>query len=173
GLVLYKQGQLREAEAVLRRAIGLDAGYSYPYLTLGEVLVASPDRWKRRDEIIAFLEKGLVALKDEPGGRTWLTLRLAAFERTVGMLPQAQRRLAGLLSSAEVPATLRQQALDLRAQIVADGKAQGLEDWPDGPPLAEADRLAVKRADAALDNGQTGRAVETLTPVLARVPESV
>src|SRR5436190_17391482 len=51
GLVLYKLGQLREAETVLRRAISLDPGYSNPYLTLGEVLVATPDRWRRRDEL--------------------------------------------------------------------------------------------------------------------------
>jgi len=173
GFVLHKLGQPREAETFLRRAIALDPSASYPYLSLADVLAEAPDRWRRREEIVAYLEKGLVALKDEPGGRTWLTLRLAAFERSVGMLAQAQRRLAGLLAAPDVPATLRQQALDLRAQIAADGKAQGLEDWPDGPPLSEADRIALKRAGAALDDGQPGRAADTLGPVLGRVPESV
>jgi tetratricopeptide (TPR) repeat protein len=173
GFVLVKLGQPAEAETYLRRAIALDRSSSYPYLTLADLLAEAPDRWRRREEIVATLERGLVALKDEPGGRTWLTLRLAAFERSVGMLAQAQRRLAGLLATPDVPPTLRQQALDLRAQIAADGKAQGLEDWPEGPPLSEADRLVVKRAAAALDNGQPGRAAEVLTPVLGRVPESV
>jgi tetratricopeptide (TPR) repeat protein len=173
GFVLYKLGQGPEAETYLRRAIALDPASSYPYLTLADLLAEAPDRWRRREEIIATLERGLSWLKDEAGGRTWLTLRLAAFERSVGMLAQAQRRLAGLLATPEVPATLRQQALDLRAQITADSKAQGLEDWPEGPPLGEADKIAVKRAGAALDNVQPGRAVELLTPVLARVPESV
>ena len=108
GFVLHKLGQPREAETFLRRAIALDPSASYPYLSLADVLAEAPDRWRRREEIVAFLEKGLVALKDEPGGRTWLALRLAAFERSVGMLAPAQRRLAGLLAAPDVPATLRQ-----------------------------------------------------------------
>ena len=171
GLVLYKLGHCSEAEALLRRAIiGLEPGNrTYSHL-LGELLVQAPDRWRWRDELVAFLSGAWCALKAiGAGGRTWLTLRLGLPRAERGMPPWAQRRL---------PRCWRRPTCR-RAASAVGGPARAAdrptaaqpEDWPDGSVGGRSPGAwCVARGRPA--RRQPQRTVGGPDPGAGRVPES-
>src|SRR6476646_7011434 len=77
GFALGRLGRRAEAEAVLRGAIDKEPRRFYAYVNLADLLTSDPARWERRDVLVAFFEKGLDALKEDPKGRFNLLLGLA------------------------------------------------------------------------------------------------
>ena len=145
GFALGRTGRRAEAEAVLRGAIEKDPHRYYAYVNLAELLAEDPARWERRDAVVAFLDKGLEALKDDRKGRFNLLLGLAGFERAVGRTAAARARLQPLLSPEAPPLSRaqRKRVLDLLDTIALDERARALEDWP-APAPATARRLAAE-----------------------------
>ncbi len=159
GFALGRAGRRAEAEAVLRGAIEKDAHRYYAYVNLADLLAEDPARWERRDAVVAFLDKGLDALKDDRKGRFNLLLGLAGFERAVGRTAAARGRLQPLLAPEAPPLSRaqRKRVLDLLDTIALDERARALEDWPAPAPAtarrlaAEAERFeAAERVDDAI-----------------------
>ena len=152
GFALGRAGRRTEAEAVLRGAIEKDPHRYYAYVNLADLLAEDPTRWERRDAIVAFLARGLDALKDDRKGRFSLLLGLAGFERAVGRTAAARARLQPLLAPEAPPLSRaqRKRVLDLLDTIALDERARALEDWP-APAPATARRLAeeAERFEAA------------------------
>ncbi len=145
-------GKRAEAEAALRGAIEKDPRRFYAYVNLADLLATDPARWERRDAIVAELEKGLDALKDDRKGRFNLTLALAGFERAVGRTGQARARLTPLLDGAAAAPTRlqRKRVLDLLDALALDDRARSLEDWPaPAPELARRQVGDAREAEAA------------------------
>ena len=105
-------------------------------MNLADLLAEDPARWERRDAVVAFLDKGLDALKDDRKGRFNLLLGLAGFERAVGRTAAARARLQPLLSPEAPPLSRaqRKRVLDLLDTIALDERARALEDWPAPAP---------------------------------------
>jgi tetratricopeptide (TPR) repeat protein len=145
GFALGRAGRRVEAEAVLRGAIEKDPHRYYAYVNLAELLADDPARWERRDAIVAFLERGVDALKDDRKGRFNLLLGLAGFERAVGRTAGARARLQPLIRPDAPPLSRaqRKRVLDLLDTIALDERARALEDWP-APAPATARRLAAE-----------------------------
>ncbi len=176
GFVLGKLGRREEAEATLRAAIAKDPRRFYAYVNLADLLADDPSRWERRDQIIAYFDKGLDALKDDAKGRLLLRLRLANFERVVGRTAAARARLEPLLtlapaSDGTVPLTRaqRKRVLDLLDAIALDERAQALEDWPTPAPTA-AQLADATDAERALDAGRSDDAWTRLDPLVQQAP---
>jgi tetratricopeptide (TPR) repeat protein len=183
GFVLGKLGRRAEAEATLRAAIAREPRRFYAYVNLADLLADDPSRWERRDQIVAFLDRGLEALKDDPKGRLFLLMRLANFERVVGRTAAARARLEPLLvtgkpsgtgmAAAAIPPLSRAQrkrALDLLEAIALDERAQALEDWPTTVPSA-ADRAEADGAASAMALGRFEEARARLDPLVRRAPD--
>jgi tetratricopeptide (TPR) repeat protein len=145
GFALDKAGRRAEAETVLRGAIEKDPHRYYAYVNLADLLAEEPTRWDRRDSVVAFLEKGLEALRDDRKGRFNLLLGVAGFERAVGRTAAARARLQPLLGPEAPPLARvqRKRVLDLLDTIALDERARALEDWP-APAPATARRLAAE-----------------------------
>ena len=178
GFVLGKLGRREEAETTLRAAIAKDPRRFYAYVNLTDLLADDPARWERRDQIVAFLEKGLEALKDDAKGRVLLRLRLANFERVVGRTAAARARLEPMLTltlaSAPdgTPALTRAQrkrVLDLLDAIALDERAQALEDWPTPAPTA-AQQAEAAGAETTLDAGHADEAYARLDLLVRQAP---
>ena len=159
GFALGRAGRRVEAEAVLRGAIDKDPHRYYAYVNLADLLAEDPARWERRDAIVAFLEKGVDALKDDRKGRFNLLLGLAGFERAVGRTAAARTRLQPLIGPDAPPLSRaqRKRVLNLLDTIALDQRARALEDWPAPAPatarrlVAEAERFeAAERVDDAI-----------------------
>jgi len=161
GFALGRAGRRAEAETVLRGAIEKDPHRYYAYVNLADLLAEDPARWERRDAVVAFLDKGLDALKEDRKGRFNLLLGLAGFERAVGRTAAARARLQPLLAPEAPPLSRaqRKRVLDLLDTIALDERARALEDWPAPAPAtarrlaAEAERFeAAERVDDAIRN---------------------
>jgi tetratricopeptide (TPR) repeat protein len=162
GFALGKLGRRAEAEAALRQAIARDPNRVYAYVNLADLLASDPSRWERRDAIVASLEKGLDALKDDRKARFNLVLALAGFERAVGRTVEARARLAPLLENG-APALSRLQrkrVLDLLDGISVDERARSLEDWP--APAPELARRLLAEARSAEAAGRVDDAIRNL-----------
>ncbi len=162
GFALGKVGQRADAESVLRGAIDQDPRRFYAYVNLAELLADDPGRWERRDGIVAFLEKGLEALKDDRKGRFNLLVALAGFERAVGRGAAARARLDPLLATDAPPLSRvqRKRVLDLLDAIALDDRAHALEDWPaPAPALARGEVARSQRLEAA---GRVDEAIRAL-----------
>ena len=173
GFALGRLGERAQAEAVLRGAIEKDPRRPYAYANLADLLAQDPGRWERRDAIVALLEKGLAALKDDRKGRFTLLLGLAGFERAVGRTAAARARLQPLLAVEAAPLTRaqRKRVLDLLDGITLDERAQALEDWP-APRLESADAAAAQTAADLVARGRGDEALPLLDALLARLPSA-
>ncbi len=162
GFALAKLGKRAEAEAALRDAIDKEPRRFYAYVNLADLLASDPARWERRDAIVAFLDKGLEALKDERKGRFNLALAVAGFERAVGRTAEARARLAPLLEAAAPPLTRlqRKRVLDLLDTVALDDRARSLEDWP--APAPDVARRLAGEARAAEQSGRVDDAIRDL-----------
>ena len=89
-----------------RRALALEPRRWLAYVNLLELMTDSLERWQRRDEILALLDRAMLALREDPHGRySVLPWPPPSFERSVGRLAEARRRLeqlppAGLAAAA-------------------------------------------------------------------------
>jgi tetratricopeptide (TPR) repeat protein len=155
GFALGKAGRTAEAEATLRAAIEKDPRRFYAYVNLADLLADDPSRWERRDAIVAFLDKGLAALKDDRKGRFNLLLRVANFERSVGRTAAARARLEPLLAERAEPLSpaQRKRVLDELDSVTLDERAHALEPWP-APAVGDAERRKADEAAQALAAGQ-------------------
>ena len=168
GFALGKQGNLREAEVILRRAMELDPRRFYAYVNLADLLAQSPERFQRGDEVIARLERGLGNLQGNERSRVAVILALANFERSLGRLAAARARLQPLLADASAqPPRLR----ELSQMIDADEAGLALRDWPE-TRLSEAERQSLNQASVAVRRGQAGLALDRTATVLASKPGS-
>jgi tetratricopeptide (TPR) repeat protein len=170
GFALARLGERAEAEKVLRAAIDKDPKRVYAYLNLAELWASDPARWEKRDAALAFLERGLDAVKEDKKGRFNLLLAIAGFERAVGRTAAARARLAPLLAADAAPLTRpqRKRVLDLVDAIALDERAHALEDWP-APSIAPADLAEIGGAERLVGADPTA-AVAALDPLLARAP---
>jgi tetratricopeptide (TPR) repeat protein len=171
GFALSKFGARREAEAQYRRALALEPRRQLAYANLAELVAQSPERWQRRDEIIALLEKGQTALRDDVPGRQLLTLAWASFEQSVGRAAEARHRLEALLRE-DLPAIVRKRAQDKLQAIAEDESALTLADWPQ-VPLPTSAQQELKAAEAALRAGQSAAALGRAGALVERHPGSV
>src|SRR5262249_5370687 len=165
-------GPRAEAEAVLRGAIEKDPHRVYAWVNLAEIYADDPTRWERRDAIIAFLEKGLDAIKEDPRRRFNLVLGIANFERAIGRTTAARIRLKPLLAPDADPPLSRAQhkrALDLLESLGLDDRAHALEDWP-RPDVARADLAQATAAARALDTGHADQAMAIAETLVQRYP---
>jgi tetratricopeptide (TPR) repeat protein len=156
GFALGKVGRRAEAEAALRGAIEKDPRRFYAYVNLADLLADDPARWDRRDAIVADLERGLSALKDDRKGRFNLLLRVANFERAVGRPAAARARLEPLLAADATPALTpaqRKRVLDLLDAVTLDERAHALDPWP-APVVGARARARADDAAAALAAGR-------------------
>ena len=176
GFALGKLGRRDDAEATLRGAIAKDPRRFYAYVNLADLLADDPSRWERRDQIIAYFEKGLDALKDDAKGRLLVRLRLANFERIVGRTSAARARLEPMLTSApaadgtpQLTRAQRKRVLDLLDAIALDERAQALEDWPIPAPTAVQQEEAT-RVESALDAGHADEACGRLDLLVKQAP---
>jgi tetratricopeptide (TPR) repeat protein len=172
GFALGRLGRRAEAETLLRGAIDKDPHRLYAWVNLAEIYADDPSRWERRDAIIAFLERGLEALKDDRKRRLNLVLGIANFERAIGRSTAARARLKPLLAvDAEPPLSRaeRKRVLDLLEALALDDRAHALEDWP-RPDVARDDVARANTAALALDDGQAHQALVTADPLVRRYP---
>jgi tetratricopeptide (TPR) repeat protein len=163
GFALGKVGRRAEAEAVLRDAIAKDPRRVYAYVNLADLLADDPARWERRDAIVALLDKGLGALKEDRKGRFNLLLRVANFERAVGRTAAARARIEPLLADAQEGALTpaqRKRVLDQLDAITLDERAHALEPWP-APAVTAAERGLADDAARALGAGRDDEARAT------------
>ena len=167
GFALAKLGRRAEAEAALRGAIEKDPRRFYAYVNLADLLADDPARWDRQGAIIADLEKGLAALKDDRKGRFNLLLRVANFERAVGRTAAARARMEPLLAVEATPALTpaqRKRVLDLLDAIRLDERAHALEPWP-APVVGAAERARADEAARALAAGGAEEARALVEPL--------
>jgi len=161
GFALGRLGRRAEAEKLLRGAIEKDPKRVYAWVNLAEIYADDPTRWERRDAIIAFLEKGLDAIKDDQKRRFNLVLGIANFERAIGRTTAARARLKPLLAiDADPPLSRaqRKRVLDLLEALALDDRAHALEDWP-RPDVARADLTQANAAARAIDTGHADDAL--------------
>jgi Flp pilus assembly protein TadD len=172
GFALAKVGRRAEAEAALRAAIEKDPRRFYAYVNLADLLADDPARWDRPGAIVADLEKGLAALKDDRKGRFNVLLRVANFERAVGRTAAARARLEPLLaadSAAALTPAQRKRVLDLLDAVTLDERAHALEAWPS--PTVDA--VEAARADGvarALASGRVEDALASVDPLAREHP---
>lgn len=155
GLANARAGRREEAERSYRLAIQLRPRRALAYGNLADLLATAPDRWDRAQEILALLERGVSLTSGED--RAGLSLRVAAFESSVGRAAAARQRLAALSEQKPSPEALR-RIHELLDRISDEERARALEDWPDPKPdqkqrdgLAQAEKkLAAGDARGAL-----------------------
>jgi Flp pilus assembly protein TadD len=171
GFALGKAGRAAEAEATLRAAIDKDPRRFYAYVNLADLLADDPSRWERPSAIIAFLDKGLAALKDDRKGRFNLLLRVANFERSVGRTAAARARLEPLLAERGEPLSpaQRKRVLDELDAVTLDERAHALEPWP-APAVGDAERRKADEAAQALAAGQAEAARAAATALVRARP---
>ena len=170
GFALSKLGARREAEAQYSRAVALEPRGWFGYANLAELIAQSPERWQRRDEIMAVLERGRMALRDDQPGRQLLALHIASFEQSVGRGEDARRRLVELLREP-LPSVVRRQAQEKLDAIAQDAQALVLADWPEArlPPGARAD---LQKAETELADGHADQALLHATAIVDAHPDS-
>ena len=157
GFALVRQGRRVEAEAALRRAIEEDPHRFYAYVNLADLLADDPARWERRDAIVADLEKGLAALKDDKKGRFNLLLRVANFERAVGRTAAARARLEPLLGAdAALAPAQRKRVLDLLDAVALDERRPRARGPGRRPP-----RTRARGRSPTTPRGRSPRAAST------------
>jgi tetratricopeptide (TPR) repeat protein len=168
GFALARLGKRPEAEKVLRAAVDKDPKRFYAYVNLADLWATDPGRWERRDATIAFLDKGLDALKDDRKGRFNVLLALAGFERAVGRTTAARARLAPLLAPEAPPLARpeRKRVLDLLDALALDERAHALEDWPE-PALSPGDRAHLAALARQPDRAA---AIAALDAIVGRAP---
>jgi len=172
GFALGRLGRRAEAEKLLRGAIEKDPKRVYAWVNLAEIYADDPTRWERRDAIIAFLEKGLDAIKDDQKRRFNLVLGIANFERAIGRTTAARARLKPLLAiDADPPLSRaqRKRVLDLLEALALDDRAHALEDWP-RPDVARADLTQANAAARAIDTGHADDALAIAEALVQRYP---
>ena len=170
GFALATQGARREAEGMYRRAMTLDPRRWLAYVNLLDLLAESPERWHRRDELLALVDRGLQALRDDGPGRQKVGLAAVRFERSVGRLSEARRRLEQLTASG-LETSLRKGASDQLRDIEDDERALALADWSESPLPADA-AASLQKAEDHLRDGRAAVAVDLAGAVLARHPGS-
>jgi tetratricopeptide (TPR) repeat protein len=158
GFALSKLGARREAETMYRRALDLDPRRWLAYVNLLELMTDSPERWQRRDELLGFVDRAMLALREEPHGRFSVLVAAAELERSVGRLAAARRRLE-LLPPAGLALQLRKRANDTLRAIEEDERALALADWPESPLPPEA-AAALRKAEEHLLAGHTTLAID-------------
>jgi tetratricopeptide (TPR) repeat protein/signal transduction histidine kinase len=168
GFALATQGARREAEAMYRRALTLDPKRWYAYVNLLDLLAESPERWHRRDELLALVERGLQQLSADAHGRQRVALAAVHFERSVGRLSEARRRLEKL-TAAGLETSLRKRASDQLRAIEDDERALALADWSESPLPADA-AATLEKAEDHLRARRAAVAVDLAGAVLARHP---
>jgi len=154
GFALAHLGRRDEAEQRYRAAIEEDPSRFYAYANLAELWASDPMRWQRRDELVAFLEKALVALASDGRAHAHVELRLAELLRSLGRASDARRRLEHLTGPA-VPMQVRRRALELIEAVDAEAHVRALEDWPP-PPLSPEDRARLDKTHGADDRTALG-----------------
>jgi Flp pilus assembly protein TadD len=172
GFALGKLGRRAEAEAALRGAIEKDPRRFYAYVNLADLLADDPARWDRPGAIIADLEKGLAALKDDKKGRFNLLLRVANFERAVGRTAAARALMEPLLAAEATPALTpaqRKRVLDQIDAITLDERAHALEAWPT-PDVGARERGLADDAARALAAGRAEEALAIAEPLARARP---
>ncbi|HXU00593.1 MAG TPA: tetratricopeptide repeat protein, partial [Polyangia bacterium] len=172
GFALGRLGRRAEAESLLRGAIEKDPHRVYAWVNLAEIYADDPTRWERRDAIIAFLEKGLDALKEDRERRFNLVLGLANFERAIGRTAAARARLKPLLAVDADPTLSRAQrkrVLDLFESLALDDRAHALEDWP-RPDVSRGDLVQAGEAARALDTGHGDGVLAIAEGLVQRYP---
>ncbi|HEY7371709.1 MAG TPA: tetratricopeptide repeat protein, partial [Polyangia bacterium] len=172
GFALGRLGRRAEAEKLLRGAIEKDPHRVYAWVNLAEIYADDPTRWERRDSIIAFLEKGLDAIKDDQKRRFNLVLGIANFERAIGRTTAARARLEPLLARDADPPLSRAQrkrVLDLLDALALDDRAHALEDWP-RPDVSRPDLAQAAAAARALDTGHASEALAVAGTLVQRYP---
>ncbi|HVR04274.1 MAG TPA: tetratricopeptide repeat protein [Polyangia bacterium] len=172
GFALGKLGRRVEAEVALRGAIEKDPRRFYAYVNLADLLADDPARWDRPGAIIADLEKGLAAVKDDRKGRFNLLLRVANFERAVGRTAAARARMEPLLAADASPALApaqRKRVLDLVDAITLDERAHALEPWP-SPAVGAREREQADESARALAAGRAEEALAEVEPLARARP---
>jgi tetratricopeptide (TPR) repeat protein len=165
GFTLAHLGRSEEAERLYRLAIEQEPGRFYAYANLGELWAADPMRWQRRDETVAFLEKALVTLADDPRAHAHVELRLAELLRSLGRASDARKRLQNLTGPA-VSAQVRRRAVELISAVDAEAHSRALEDWPAPEAIPAADRELLDKAGTSDDRAAIG----VLDALVARQP---
>jgi tetratricopeptide (TPR) repeat protein len=168
GFALASQGARREAEAMYRRALALDPKRWLAYVNLLDLLAESPERWHRREELLGLVERGLQALRGDLQGWQSVALAVVRFERSVGRLAEARRRLEQLMG-AGLSTSLRKRASDQLRAIEDDERALALADWSEAPLPAEA-AVTLEKAEGHLREGRATLAVDLAGAVLAQHP---
>jgi Flp pilus assembly protein TadD len=171
GFALSKLGARREAEVMYRRALALEPRRQLAYANLAELVAQSPERWQRLPEIMALLERGQTALRDDVQGRQLLTLACASFEQSVGRGDLARARLQALLRE-ELPAFVRRRAQDKLEAIAQDERALSLADWPQRS-LPDDQRVALQAAAAQLATGHAAAALAGASALVDTHPDNV
>jgi len=172
GFALGRLGRRAEAEALLRGAIEKDPHRAYAWVNLAEIYADDPTRWERRDALVAFLEKGLDAVKEDSKRRFNLVVGIANFERAIGRSAAARARLKPLLAiDADPPLSRaqRKRVLDLLEALALDDRAHALEDWP-RPDVGHADLAQAAEAGRALDDGRPEQALAVAEGLVQRYP---
>jgi Flp pilus assembly protein TadD len=144
GFVYARLGQTAEAEKSYRLAISLSPARWYAYANLADLLATSPDRFRRADEIITLLDRGLALAA--PSGRVSLAIHLADFERAAGRIAAARAWVISLQGGQLTPDQLR-RLRELMTRIVDDERARSLADWPEPQP-SDAQRSKLNEARA-------------------------
>jgi Tfp pilus assembly protein PilF len=168
GYAMYRLGARAEAEAMYRRAVELDARRAPAYVNFAELVSTGADRWQRRDEVLAFLRRGLAALGGDTRGRQSVELALAGFEASVGQLAAARDRVRALLAEP-LPLGLQKRAQDRLQAIEEEERARALADWPE-PRLPAAALAAVEAAEQALRRDDAAGALARVEPVVLEHP---
>jgi tetratricopeptide (TPR) repeat protein len=167
GHALHLSGRFADAERAYKQALDVDPHRWLALLGLAELWAADPTRWDRRGEIVAFLTRGLERITDEKG-RVNVTLRLAAFEKSVGRTAAARARLGALRDGTLGPQE-RKRVLDELDAVSTEERARAFADWPEPAPAAE-EQAALGRAERALREGDSAAALRLTEPLVQRRP---
>ncbi len=166
GLANARAGRREDAEKSYRLAIQLRPRRWLAYGNLADLLSTADDRWERADATLALLERGVSLTSGE--AKASLSLRIAAFEASVGRTAQARQRLAALEEQKPGAEVLR-RARELLDRIADEERARALEDWPD-PSASAAQRAGLADAERKLALGDARGALAAAETLCAAQP---
>jgi Tetratricopeptide repeat len=164
---LARAGRRADAEAALRDSIARDPRRSAAYATLAALVAEDEDRWERASEVLALLDRALALVRGEVP-RFSVLFAKADLLRAVGRTTEA-RAIADGLAAVPLPAVQARRLVELSDRIAAVERARAGEDWPE-PPVADAQREELARADEALRRGDDRGALEIATRLCGALP---
>lgn len=167
GYAYLRKRSYPQAEALFKQAIELDPTRYHAYEHLEPSITLQPERWEKRRELLALLDRGLELTKAQDAHLRIELARIRA-ERAFGLIERARARLEAVLRRHSIPRTLDKPIQELKTRLDQDRQARALRDWPE-PEVAEEDLLLLQQSErnVAVDRKKS---LSTFGGLIAKYP---